>query len=253
MNVPFPVLDSKHLLRKIIEALDNKKPLSVISLGATETYVMAQYTVLSEREFMKHPQAITTNKNKSQRGFRFPNVELRDELVNAARVADIIAYPYLIQSENAGLMTERVMKAYKIVPKYVFEANIRRVVMVSQKKLFKKMLKGRKLLLIGRVAKEVEIALNQSLKKELGFEIVGSINIDSYSELPMVKKEIAQYEFDLCLLSAGVYAVILASYIAQGYQKVAFDLGQGLKTLIDGEIQVTAFVKSIGLEQLKLM
>lgn len=253
MGSSYKAIDSSKLLNIIIKALDEKKPLSVVSLGATESYVLAQYTILSEKEFMNHSQAKSTNRNKSQRGFKFPNVQLRDELAKAAKKADIIAYPYLIQNMDAGLMTEKVMKAHHIKPKYVFEANIRRVIMVSQQRKFEKMLKGRKILLIGNAAEEVRRAMNKRLKEKLSLEIVGTINIESFEDVPAVKEKLANYDFDLCLLSAGVYAVILAPYIAEKYQKVAFDLGQGLRTLINGEIQVTAFVRSVGLKKLMKM
>jgi hypothetical protein len=51
------ILGSAGLLDSIIQALDGKKPFSVVSVGATETFVLAQYTVLKEEEFMTHPEA----------------------------------------------------------------------------------------------------------------------------------------------------------------------------------------------------
>ncbi len=253
MNLPYRVIGSRQLMRRIIKALDDKKPLSVVSLGATETYVMAQYTVLSEKEFMNHSQAKSTNANKSHRGFKFPNKRLRDELLAAAKKASIIGYPYLIRNNDAGLMTEKVLKKCGIKPKLVFESNIRRVIMFSQSRKFKEMLKGRKILLIGRLAAEAKRAMDKKLKDKLGFEVVGTIGIDSYDDVPNVKKQIDKYNFDLCLISAGVYAVILAPYIAEKHRKVAVDLGQGLKSFITGEVEVTSFVRNIGLRKLMKM
>lgn len=253
MDIPYKVLSSKQVLKKINQALKEKKPLSVVSLGATETYVMAQYILLPEKQFMKHPQAVSTNNNKSRRGFTFPNVKLRDELIKAARKADIIAYPLSIRTTDAGLMTEKVFKKTGIRPKYVFEALLRRVMMVSQKKRFEDMLRNRKILLIGRSAEEVKAEMDKAWKDRLGFRITGAIPIDSYADVPAVKQQIDDSDFDLCLLCAGVYAVILATYIAEKHGKVAFDLGQGLLTLASGNIQVTAFVRNIGLDKLMKM
>lgn len=253
MGIRSKILNSGELMDKIIDALDHKKPLSVISIGATESYVMAQYNILSEEEFMSHPEAVKTNKGERLRGFKFPNIELRDQLITAAHKAHIVGYCMLLRNINAGLMAEKVLKAYKIKPEYVFDALVRRVIMSSQKKKFREMLKGRKILLISSMAKQAKKALNKKLNKKLSFEVVDTINIESFSEIEKVKEKIGRRNFDLCLITAGVNAVILAPYIAEVHGKVAFDLGQGMSTLITGDIRETAFVREIGLDRLMSM
>ena len=56
-----PLMNSTQIMDRILAALQQKQPLSVISVGATESFVMAQYTVLSEEEFLQHPEAKIAN------------------------------------------------------------------------------------------------------------------------------------------------------------------------------------------------
>lgn len=250
-----PQLTSEELLDKIIESLNQKKPLSVISVGHTESFVMAQYSVFPETYFMNHDEAKVANKGiksgHEHRGIRFPNIKARDEAVEAVRKADIVGYITVLP---AGVVAEKVFEVNNINPKYIFDAYLRRVIMFSQKEKFKEMLRGRKILLISSIAEEVRNGLDLDLKRRLGFEIVGTIGILEYEEIPTVKQKIAHYDFDLCLLAAGINAVILAPYIAETYGKVAVDLGSGLKSLATGEISMTNWLtKRVGLDRIMKM
>ncbi|MED4224968.1 GT-D fold domain-containing glycosyltransferase [Neobacillus cucumis] len=251
-------LTSGELMDRILESLDQKKPLSVVSVGATESFVMAQYTVLSEEEFMNHPEAKIANQGVKSgflhRGVRFPNVNLRDEVVQAVREADIIGFNTLVSFADAGELTKRVMKTYAIEPKYYYDSYLRRVFMFSQKEKFEKMLRNRRILLIGSPADDAKRVMNDTLKDKLGFEIVGTIKIDEYEEIPQAKDQIDNYQFDLCLIAAGTNALILASYIAKKHGKVAFDIGSGMNSLHTGEVYMDYWLEHIiGLDNLMKM
>ncbi len=234
------ILNSGELMTKILHALEQHLPCSVVSLGATETFVLAQETVLTQRQIMTHAEAKVANlgirRGHQHRGIRFPNLTARDALAKALREADILGRNLLINTPDSGQITKRVMKYHKIEPQYIFEAYIRRVIMFSQKQKFEHMLKGRKILIICGYADEVAAAMNKNLKKLLNFEIVGAIKIHEFEEIPRAKKEIDLLDFDLALLAAGLNAIILAAYIAKFKGKVAFDLGQGMESLITGQI-----------------
>ncbi|MDW7650437.1 MAG: hypothetical protein SCK29_09930 [Bacillota bacterium] len=51
------LVGSCELMGLLLRALKNKKPLSIVSVGITESFVLAQYTILSEEEFMAHKEA----------------------------------------------------------------------------------------------------------------------------------------------------------------------------------------------------
>jgi hypothetical protein len=252
------LLNSEILMDKILNALNKKLPLSVISVGATESFVMAQYSILSEEEFMNHPEAHVANRGikvgLKHRGVRFPNIALRDDVVEAVRKADIIGYNTIVKTMDAGLLTEKVFEAYDINPSYIFEANLRRVFMFSQKEKFEEMLRNKNILLISSIADKAKAGLNKRLKKKLNFNIVGTVSIYEYEDLPRVKEEISNYQFDLALIAAGTNAIILATHIAEEYGKVAVDIGSGMKSLYTNKIVKDRWLKSIiGLDNIMNM
>ncbi|WP_282943037.1 GT-D fold domain-containing glycosyltransferase [Paenibacillus sp. RC67] len=233
-------LNTNQLMDRILYSLDNQLPLSVISVGVTETHVLAQYGFFSEEQFMNNPEAHVANnslvkRGHTHRGIRFPNIEARNEALEAVKNADIVGI--CIKVSRAGELTRKVFEVYGFTPRYVYEAYTRRVIMISQQQKFHQMLRNKKIIIICSYADEVKHALDKGLKEQLNFEITGTIMIEQYEDIPRVKQEMTQYEFDLCLLAAGINAVILAPYIAKELGKVAFDIGQGMETLITGKIE----------------
>jgi hypothetical protein len=235
------VLSSAELMDKLLSALEHCAPLAVVSLGASESFVLAQETVLPYHTFMKHAEAHVANlglrRGQQHRGVRFPNLNARDALAEALRKCDIIGYNLAIRDIHSGLLTEKVLEYYGLWPQYTYEAYIRRVIMFSQKTKFEQMLQGKKILIISGYAGEVASAMTLALQEKLGFTITAALEIHEFEEIPRVKQEIDRLEFDLALLAAGLNAIILAAYIAGVKKKVAFDLGQGMESLITGDIQ----------------
>ncbi|SEN04806.1 GT-D fold domain-containing glycosyltransferase [Paenibacillus sp. OV219] len=233
-------LTTGQVLDRILYSLDRRLPLSVVSVGVTETHVLAQYEVYSEEQFMNHPEAHVANYSKvtrghQHRGITFPNIEARDATLEAVENADIVGIN--IRVSRSGEFTRKVFDFYGIAPQFVFEAYTRRVMMISRQQKFHDMLKNRKIAIVCGYADEVKKALENQLQATLNFQITGMIKIERYEDIPRVKQEISACEFDLCLLAAGTSAVILAPYIARELGKVAFDLGQGMETLITGQIE----------------
>lgn len=234
-------LNTGQVMDRILSSLDQRLPLSVISVGVTETHVLAQYAVYSEEEFMNHPEAHVANhpnvtrRGHGHRGITFPNIEARDAALEAVRNTDIVGIN--IRVSRSGEFTRHVFDVYGIAPSFVFEAYTRRVIMISQQQKFHDMLANRRMIIVCSYADEVKEALENQLQAKLNFQITGAIKIERYEDLPRVKQEISACEFDLCLLAAGINAVILAPYIARELGKVAFDIGQGMETLITGKIE----------------
>lgn len=242
---------------RILYSLRHKNPCSIVSVGQTEAFVMAQYKIYSEKEILNHGEAKRANRGVKEgfnhRGIRFPNLKARNETVEAVRNAHIVGYNTIVKTGKE--LADKVFSAYRLHPPYMFEANIRRVIMFSQEEKFKEMLRGRKILLIGSLAEKAKHALEKNLQNELAFKITGAIPIYEYEEIPDVKKQILYHpDFDLCLLAAGVNAVILSTFIAQKCKKVAFDIGWGMKSLITGKIVEDMWLNSrIGLDRIMRM
>lgn len=256
-NLRSVLLNSGQLMDRILYSLDRRIPCSVVSVGQTEAFVMAQYTLFSEEEILRHAEARRANRGNKKgfnhRGIRFPNVRARNETIQAVRNAHIVGYNTIVKTGRE--LADKVFRVYRLKPKFVFEANIRRVIMFSQQKKFREMLKGRKILLISSLAKEAKQSLERKWQKELCFDIVDAIPIYEYEEIPNVKKRILhQRDFDLCLLAAGVNAVILSSFIANTCKRVAFDIGWGMKSLITGKVVEDMWLVSrIGLDRIMRM
>ena len=238
INLGTQMLTSGEVLDKISFALKNKIPYSVISVGKTEAFVMAQYHLLSEAEFMRDSEVTIAHagikRGHDHRGIVFPNTYARDMAIEAVKVSDIVGYNTILWENDDGEFTEKVFDTLDIWRKYCFEAYTRRVVMFSQREKFNKMLEGKKLLIVCGYADEVKEALNSSLKAELNFEVVRSVTVNQFEDIPRAKDEIANYDFDLALLAAGTNAIILAGYIKEILGKVAFDLGHGMESLARG-------------------
>ncbi len=251
-------LHSWELLDVIIAALSERRPLSIISAGATETFAMAQYTLLSEAEMMNHPEALVANRQEKHgfghRGVTFPNVKLRDEVVAAVRQADVVGYNILARIPEGGPFTEKVFDVYGIAPEFIFDSYLRRVIMFSQPERFKSMLRNRRVLLIGEPSGRAKEAVENRWQDELQVTIVGAIPIEGYGDISEVKSQIDSVDFDLCLLAAGTNALILSSYIASTRGKVAFDIGFGMTSLYTNEVFFDPWlVKFIGLDRLMKM
>lgn len=244
-------LNSAGLMDVILYSLDQKLPFSAVSVGTTEAFVLAQYTILRESEFMEHKEAYVANQGVKRgfdhRGVRFPNIDARNDAVESLAKADAIGYNMLLNCE----LTNKVLYYYHFRPAYVFEALIRRVVMFSQPERFNRMLANRKILLVCAYADEVQAAMEKILQPSLGFTVTGAVRLEEYEDIPRVKEEIDRVDFDLCLMAAGVNAVILAPYIARRYGKVAFDIGQAMESFITGEVETLGYInRFVGLDVL---
>lgn len=249
-------LNSLALIELINRCLDEKEPLSVVSVGATEAFVMAQYLLYSEEEMLRHPEARVANwgiqEGHYHRGLRFPNLAARDAAVEAARSADIIGYNTIVQP--ARHLTERVFAIHNIEPQAAFEAHLRRVIMFTHKDKFTNMLKDKKLLLVGAPAPEVKRAIETRYLRSYNCQIAGAVSISDFQEINKAQEEIENCEFDICFLAAGTNALILAPYIARQRGKVAFDIGHGMASLASQRIVMDDWLgRIIGLNNIMNM
>ena len=103
---------------KVLFALKNKIPYAVISVGATEAFVMAQYHILSEEEILNSKETLVANMQYSRghehRGITIPNIEARDLAIDAVRVCDIVGYNIICYKDDSGEFTEKVFERYDI-------------------------------------------------------------------------------------------------------------------------------------------
>ncbi len=243
-EVESKLIGSGQLMDLVIDDLDCRAPFSVISVGVTEAFAMAQYHILKEEDFLRHKEVWVAQQGQQRgfdhRGIRFPNTEARDMAIAAVRLADAVGYNLFLIEDD---LTREVFRYFELTPQYIFESHIRRVIMFSQEEKFKQMLAKRRLAIACSYADEVKAALERKWGEELGFEVTGAISIAEFEDIPQVRTDLAKLDFDLCLIAAGINAVILAPYIAREYGKVAFDLGLGMESLISGKVEYVPYLQ----------
>lgn len=70
------VLSSEDLIKLLINALNQKIPFSVVSVGVTESFVLAQYNILTEDEFMGHKEAYVAALGATMESFISGKIEM---------------------------------------------------------------------------------------------------------------------------------------------------------------------------------
>lgn len=221
------------VLDSIKEAIEQNTPFSLLRVGDGENIVMAQDSILTIPEVLNRGWAKAANEGK--KGVTIPNLELRDEMVEALKKADLIGIPFW---ENDPIMadqivkrplTEAIFKYFNIVPSKICHTFVNRV--LTQKKEFWSLLKGKRILLIGSWADQVKPILE---KEPYGLNIAITYEFTKYDHIKETLDKVTEIkdEFDIALVSCGVNAVVLAQRIAELTGKVALDFGKSLMFIV---------------------
>lgn len=217
----------RQVLVRVRNAMDHKKPFSLVRIGDGENICLAQNSVWRMRNVLKEPWAVKAN--RGERGVNLPNIRLRNELVRAIRKANIVGIlPRNDKRIHAPTylkrpLTNKIFAYYHLKPRYTCDACINRY--IPKYKEFWKLLKGRKILLITQHAKPFK----RILTSRYGLNVTGTIYFSHHRQIGSTLKRVASIKnkFDLALISAGVNAVVLAPEVARISGKAAIDFGQG--------------------------
>lgn len=219
-----------HILK---EAAQQEKPFSLVRVGDGENLILAQDTMIPIEEVLQNGWAKAAN--RGEKGVTLPNLELRDQMVEAIKKADVVGIPFwqndpiIAKQASKRPLTETVFKYYNIQPKQLCHTFVNRV--FSQRKDFWSLLQGKRIIIISGWADEVRPIL---MKEPYGLNIVYSISFTNYNQMQDTIGEILERkdEFDIALLSCGVNAVVLAPQIAQLTGKIALDFGKSLMFIV---------------------
>jgi hypothetical protein len=226
-------LTVSNTLTIIKEALDEKKPLSLVRLGDGENLILAQDTVMSMEELLKKSWVMAANEGK--KGVTIPNLKLRDEMVKAIKKADIVGIPFwkndpiLADQEIKRPLTEAVFKHYNLSPERICHTFVNRV--FAQKKEFWELLRGKKILIIGDWGQKVERILK---KKPYSLNISFTLPFSDYKQMEETLENAIKRkkDFDIALIACGVNAVVLSPLLAQETGKVCIDFGKSLMFIV---------------------
>ena len=213
-----------HSLEEVVArlqiALDNKTGLSLIRCGDGEAFSMGYNLIPNYQNFMK--------------GYDYAGVPkaspiVRDNLLKSLALADIVG---LSDNRNVFLcapLLEKILQTYQINPPFICNARINWDLHDRGKGPLYKLLKGKRVLLVGRLAKEASPKM-----KALGVNIVKTISLEGYQQLPIVYNNIKSFYkfFDVALVAAGIPAVPLCVRISKELNKVAIDFGHAINELL---------------------
>lgn len=216
------------VLKQIKNALQYRKPFSLVRVGDGENIILAQGKFMSEEEVMNSYWVQQSESGKGK-GVTLPSLRLRDRLLRHISKANIVGIcrnsgdrvraPAIYKRE----LTNKIFEFYNLTPKQCCYVFINRE-MVSHR-MFWEIMNQYRVLLISKWARDYADFIRKKYPK-LRPNIVECINFTHYDQIPKLLKQVGKYHFDLALISAGVNALIIAPKIAEMYGKVAIDFGK---------------------------
>jgi hypothetical protein len=222
------LIPTSQVLSRVLIALKQKRPFSLVRIGDGENIVLAQNILLSPREVLKTYWVKQSDTGRGK-GITLPNLNLRNKMVKAIRRADLVGIcrqkndEVSVPSRYKREMTNKLFDHFHLNPANLCYVFVNRQ-MVSYR-LFWEILHRYRTLLISKWA----TAYAEKISHDYPFlkpRIVGCIDFTHYQQIPAVLAAIGKYRFDLALISAGVNSVLLAPAIAERYGKVALDFGK---------------------------
>lgn len=215
------MLEASQVFHLIDQAITEKKSFSLARFGIGEI----SYLRWPENTWMIHQ----FKRYEKYAGVSSGYGKIKKELVASLKQSDIIGVISPHRLEFFGKQMKAVFQQLTFNPArccsaWVFQDYIK------QQSIWP-WLKAKKMLLIGRRAKE---AYDVFVKR--GINVVGTIEINSDLEIEKVVNDVTSIDhWDVALISAGIPATILAPKIAVASNRVAIDFGHSLDLLIDGE------------------
>ncbi|MFC5447843.1 GT-D fold domain-containing glycosyltransferase [Paenibacillus aestuarii] len=220
------------VLRRIEQALDQKRPLSLVRIGDGENIVLAQKSIWPIKKVMREPWAHKSR--RGQKGVTLPNLKARDQIVRSIRAATIVG---ILPTNDTTIkapaylkrrLTNQLFKHYGLHPAFTCHACANR--MMPQNPKFYQLLKGRRILILNKNPRHIKSLLERPPHH---LKVTRTIRFSDYGQINQTLKQVTamRHSFDIALISCGINAVILAPQIAQLTGKVALDFGKAPRFL----------------------
>lgn len=220
-------LTHKKVLSMIKRSMKAKRPFSLVRVGDGENIVLAQKGVWSIRRVLRTKWARNSRKS-NQKGVKLPNIRLRNQMIRALRRASIVGIPHRHEKEIRAAqkylrpLTEKTFRRYKIKPKRVCHTFINRH--LPEKKEFWNMLRGKRVLLISKWAKQFRRYVAKNYPKHR--ILIKPVRFSNYKQMNKVLRKVKNIKADIVLVSAGVNALVLVDRLARRQGRVAIDFGK---------------------------
>lgn len=201
-------------------------PYSLVRIGDGENVVLSQ--LLEEG-----PPELEWVKTGDHRycGIVMPNIQAASEMVESIRNADVVGVLYQDECVVWRPITQRVFKTIQLQPKQVMYAFDNHA--LAETPDFFRLLKRANVFLLGRHAERLA-TLFESFK----VKVAGTAVVDCYDDVPWVMRLLANSEFDVCLASCGVNAVMISDKVKRLLGKIGIDFGSAADKLLDGTLRL---------------
>lgn len=222
------LISTNAVLNRIQIALKQKRPFSLVRIGDGENLVLAQNVLISPHEILNTYWVKQSDTGRGK-GVTLPNLNLRNQMVKAIRLADLVGIcrqkndEVCVPSKFKRELTNKLFDHFHLNPSNLCYVFVNRK-MVSYR-LFWEIIHRYRILLISKWAKDYADKITHEYTY-LKPRIAGCIDFTHYKQIPELLTELGKYRFDLALISAGVNSVLLAPAIAERYGKVALDFGK---------------------------
>ncbi|WDH97939.1 GT-D fold domain-containing glycosyltransferase [Paenibacillus urinalis] len=208
------ITDSKQVADEIRSALDERRSFSLVRLGDGELLTLAYGTVISSTE------AHELGAFLPYAGVPLPDASVQSLLLDSIMKADYVGVPMSRRPEFQMLL-------FAVSRHYGWSLTQNRLTsslinyQLHHHGLLLPILAEQRVLLIGNRAAETA-----DLMRKQGVNVTGSVSpVRGFEDIERVLEECRRYEFDICLIAAGVPAVVLCQRIASEDKKVAIDIG----------------------------
>lgn len=234
-NIPDEdLLGKDEIVERLKTALINKAPYSIVRIGDGENFVLSQDSVYTMEQTMG--QQWVKIANMGRKGIRFPNIPVRDQMVEAIQEADIVGI--LAKKDNVirahpnhkRVLTNRIFDHFKLMPKEVCNAIVNRELIYH--KPFWEMLheQNSRVALVSRWAGGTRQRLiRPPYNLQVPFTLPFERNEMMAETLDILEQR--RDEYDIVLCSCGINAVILAHQIKKRIGKIGVDFGIGSQVI----------------------
>lgn len=230
-------LTSEQVLGRLKEAIERREPFSLIRIGDGENRFLTQDSIWTMEETMKDAWAVKANKRKEEKGVTFPNLALRDRMVEAIKIADVVGLlrygdqTIIAPDHLKRPLTDQLFRHFNLHPKFTCDALVCRALI--QLPEFWRLLQGLRIVVVTRDARQVKKVLQANPYQ---LNVVGTIAFNHYEQMDdaLQKFEQRKDDFDIALFACGVNAVALAPKVAELTGKIALDMGKALTRFLPG-------------------
>ncbi|RJE84656.1 hypothetical protein D3P07_22260 [Paenibacillus sp. 1011MAR3C5] len=224
------LLSKDEIVERLKTALINKTPYCLVRIGDGENFVLSQDSVYTMEQTLG--QLWVKEANKGRKGVRFPNIPVRDQLVEAIREADIVGIlaknDKVIRAHpnHKRVLTNRIFNHFELMPQAVCNAIVNRELIYH--KPFWEMLheQNSRVVLVSRWAGGTKQRLiRPPYHLQVPFTLPFERNEMMADTLDILEQR--KDEYDIVLCSCGINAVILAHQIKKRIGKIGVDFGIG--------------------------